>query len=303
MNKSYSDINAVVVGSINMDIIFSAERIPNVGENVLGNEYSYAFGGKGANQATALAKLGANVRMVGKVADDSNGAKLIKNLESNGIDTSFVDTTGTQTGLAAILVDGEGRNRIIVYEGANKEIYPSQAIKGIDDTTDLLLVQFETDEEVVTKSVSYAISKGITTVIDCGPAKNFNLEAMQGATIISPNESECLALTGISPDNEDNILKASQKLMERSLAKYVVLKLGERGCAIFDGNDLSLLPPYKTTVADTTAAGDCFTAAMALEYRKSKDILKACDLGNKAGAYAVSKMGAQSSMPSPEDLI
>lgn len=303
MSDLYKDINTVVVGSINMDIVFGMERVPDTGENLLGTTYSYAFGGKGANQATALAKLGANVRMVGKVADDTNGAKLIKNLEYNNVDTSFVDTTGSQTGLAAILIDGEGRNRIVVYEGANKEIEPNEAIKGIDDTIDLLLVQFETAEDVVIKSVNQAIEKNITTVIDCGPAKSFNLEAMQGATIISPNESECLALTGISPDNEDNILKASKKLMARSLAKYVVLKLGERGCAIFDGNDLSLLPAYKTTVADTTAAGDCFTAAMALEYRKSKDIFKACDLGNKAGAYAVSKLGAQSSMPSLEELL
>ena len=299
----YSKIKAAVVGSINMDIILGMQRVPEVGENVLGTEYSYSCGGKGANQASALAKLGAGTRMIGKVADDTNGRKLIENLESNGIDRSGVSTAGTQTGMAAIILDGDGRNRIVVYEGANAEIDPDEAAEFITDELDLLLVQFETAEEVVTRCVNRAISKGIITVIDCGPAKQFALENMQGATIISPNESETLALTGISPDSEEDVLKASQIIKERSKAEYVVLKLGERGCSIFDGNDLRIMPAYPADVVDTTAAGDCFTAAMALEYKRSGDIYKACDMGNKAGSIAVSRMGAAASMPGVEDLI
>ncbi|MBO5361232.1 MAG: ribokinase [Clostridia bacterium] len=299
----YSKIKAAVVGSINMDIILGMQRVPEVGENVLGTEYSYSCGGKGANQASALAKLGAGTRMIGKVADDTNGRKLIENLESNGIDRSGVSTAGTQTGMAAIILDGDGRNRIVVYEGANAEIDPDEAAEFITDELDLLLVQFETAEEVVTRCVNRAISKGIITVIDCGPAKQFALENMQGATIISPNESETLALTGISPDSEEDVLKASQIIKERSKAEYVVLKLGERGCSIFDGNDLRIMPAYPADVVDTTAAGDCFTAAMALEYKRSGDIYKACDMGNKAGSIAVSRMAAAASMPGVEDLI
>ena len=177
----YSKIKAAVVGSINMDIILGMQRVPEVGENVLGTEYSYSCGGKGANQASALAKLGAGTRMIGKVADDTNGRKLIENLESNGIDRSGVSTAGTQTGMAAIILDGDGRNRIVVYEGANAEIDPDEAAEFITDELDLLLVQFETAEEVVTRCVNRAISKGIITVIDCGPAKQFALENMQGA--------------------------------------------------------------------------------------------------------------------------
>ena len=299
----YSKIKAAVVGSINMDIILGMERVPDVGENVLGTEYSYSCGGKGANQASALAKLGADTKMIGKVADDTNGRKLIENLEANGIDRSGVSTAGTQTGMAAILLDGEGRNRIVVYEGANAEIDPDEAAEFITDELDLLLVQFETAEEVVTECVNHAISKGIITVIDCGPAKQFSLEKMQGATIISPNESETFALTGISPDSEETILRASEILKERSKAEYVVLKLGERGCAVYDGKDLRIMPPYPADVVDTTAAGDCFTAAMALEYKRSGDIYKACDMGNKAGSIAVSRMGAAASMPRVEELI
>ena len=125
---------------------------------------------------------------------------------------------------------------------------------------------------------------------------------MQGATIISPNESETKALTGILPDNEESILEASEILKTRSNAKFVVLKLGERGCSVFDGEKLTILPPYKTEVVDTTAAGDCFTAAMALEYVRTGDIYKACDIGNKAGAVAVSRMGAADSMPTISEL-
>jgi ribokinase len=283
-------------------MILTADRIPDVGENLLGNSYSYANGGKGANQATALARLGAEVKMIGKVGNDVNGKKLIENLKENNINTSGVSEEGSVTGLAAILIDKDGRNRIIVYEGANGEIDADEATKAIDDDTDLLLIQFETSEDVVTAVVNHAVSRNITTVIDCGPAKNFCLEKMQGATIISPNESETKALTGISPDNEETVLEASKILMTRSNAKFVVLKLGERGCSVWDGKTLRILPPYKTEVVDTTAAGDCFTAAMALEYVRTGDIYKACDMGNKAGAIAVSRMGAADSMPTFEEL-
>lgn len=298
----YKNISATVVGSINMDLILNMEKVPHVGENVLGTDYGYANGGKGANQATALAKLGAKVKMIGKVADDTNGAKLLENLKNNNIDISGVATDGSQTGLAAIILDGDGRNRIVVYEGANSEIEPERAVTDIGTEIDLLLLQFETNEDVVINCVNHAVKNDITTVIDCGPAKNFALEKMQGATILSPNESETKVLTGIYPDNEYNILKASKILEERSKAKYIVLKLGERGCALWDGNELELFPPYKSNVVDTTAAGDCFTAALALEYIKSGDIKKACDFGNKAGAIAVSRMGAQSSMPTIDEI-
>ena len=163
--------------------------------------------------------------------------------------------------------------------------------------------QFETNEEVVINCVNHAVKNGITTVIDCGPAKNFALEKMQGATILSPNESETKALTGIYPDNEENILNASKILEERSKAKYIILKLGERGSALWNGEKLKLFPPYKSNVVDTTAAGDCFTAALALEYIRSGDIEKACDFGNKAGSIAVSRMGAQSSMPTIQEIL
>ena len=299
----YKNIRAAVVGSINMDLILNMKKVPEVGENVLGTDYGYANGGKGANQATALAKLGARVKMIGKVADDSNGAKLLENLRNNNIDVSGVATDGSQTGLAAIILDGDGKNRIIVYEGANTEIEPKRAVNDMGTDIDLLLLQFETNEEVVVNCVNHAVKNGITTVIDCGPAKNFSLEKMQGATILSPNESETKALTGIYPDNDENILKASKILEERSKAKYIVLKLGERGSALWDGNELKLFPPYKSNVVDTTAAGDCFTAALALEYIRSGDIEKACDLGNKAGSIAVSRMGAQSSMPTIDEIL
>lgn len=298
----YSEIKTAVMGSINMDIILKADILPDVGENRLGSDYSYAFGGKGANQATGLARLGAQVRMIGKVGADTNGEKLIANLRKNGVDTSAVATDGTSTGLAAILIDGQGRNRIIVYECANSEIDPFLAEKNITEDLDILLVQFETKEEAVCAYVNEAIKKGVMTVVDCGPAKNFSLEKMQGMTIITPNENETEALTGIFPKDEETVLRASRILFERSKPQYVVLKLGERGCSIYDGKELHFMKPYPTKVLDTTAAGDSFTAAMALEYKKSGDIFRACDMGNKAGSIAVSRVGADASMPTAEEL-
>lgn len=298
----YKNIRAAVMGSINMDIILNMKKVPEVGENVQGTDYGYANGGKGANQAIGLARLGAKTKMIGKVADDVNGHKLIENLNKNTVDASDVSLDGSQTGLAAIMIDGEGRNRIVVYEGANSEIDPDEAADCITDI-DLLLVQFETNEDSVVKCINRAIEKGIITVIDCGPAKNFALERMQGATIISPNESETKALTGIYPDDEKSILEASEILSERSKAKFVVLKLGERGCSVWDGKELKIMPSYPSNVVDTTAAGDSFTAAMALEYIRSGDIYAACDMGNRAGSIAVSRMGAENSMPTAEEVM
>ncbi len=298
----YKNIRAAVMGSINMDIILNMEKVPEVGENVLGTNYGYANGGKGANQAIGLARLGAKTKIIGKVADDANGKKLLENLAKNNVDVSAVSVNGSQTGLAAIILDGEGRNRIVVYEGANAEIDADEAAESIDDSLDLLLVQFETREEVVIKTVNKAIEKNITTVIDCGPAKAFALEKMQGATIITPNESETKALTGIFPENEETILSASKILLERSKAKFAVLKLGERGCSVWDGKNLKIIPAYPSKVVDTTAAGDCFTAAMALEYIRSKDIISACEIGNRAGSIAVSRMGAEASMPTSDEI-
>ncbi len=298
----YKNIKAAVMGSINMDIILSAEKLPEAGENVLGSTYSYAYGGKGANQAIGLSRLGARVKMIGKVADDANGNRLIENLICNNVDASGVSKEGSSTGLAAILIDGEGRNRIIVYESANAEIVPAQAASHIEDDLDVLLVQFETNEEAVIRCVNAAKDKNIVTVVDCGPAKNFSLEKMQGMTILSPNENETEALTGIFPSDEKTALEASRVLYERSRAKFIVLKLGSRGCSLFDGNDITFFPSYPAKVLDTTAAGDSFTAALALEYVKSGDIRKACDMGNRAGSIAVSRVGAQFSMPTAEEL-
>lgn len=299
----YGSIKAAVMGSINTDIILNMNIVPEVGENVLGTTYGYANGGKGANQAVGLARLGAQVKMIGKVADDSNGHNLIENLQKNNVNASDVSLSGTQTGLAAIIIDGEGRNRIVVYEGANAEIDPDEAADSIKNETDLLLVQFETNEDAVVSCVNRAIEKKAVTVIDCGPAKNFALERMQGATIITPNESETKALTGIFPENEQSILEASKILESRSKAEYVVLKLGDRGCSVWNGKTLRIMPPYPCKVVDTTAAGDCFTAAMALEYVRTGDIYAACDMGNKAGSIAVSRMGADASMPTADELL
>ena len=298
----YRNIKAAVMGSINMDMILNMKKVPETGENVLGTNYGYANGGKGANQAVGLARLGAQTKMIGKVADDASGHKLLENLKKNNIDVSGVSLGGTQTGLAAIIIDGDGKNRIVVYEGANAEINPAEAASFIDNRLDLLLVQFETDEKVVSECVNKAVASGVITVMDCGPAKPFALENMQGITIITPNESETKALTGIYPETENDILEASKILFERSKAKYVVLKLGERGCSVFDGKDIRIMPAYESKVVDTTAAGDCFTAAMALEYIRTGDIFTACDMGNKAGSIAVSRMGADASMPSADEL-
>lgn len=295
-------IRAAVVGSINRDLICKTDRIPQAGENIVGKSYSYAFGGKGANQATALVKLGVKTKLIGKVADDANGRALVANLRQKGVDVTDVFTDGSQTGLGIIWLDAEGKNRILVFEGANTELTGSEATGALSDLPDILLVQFETTVEAVTESVKLATANNIISVVDCGPAKDFPLEKMQGMTIITPNESETEMLTGVLPDSRENIQKASEILIQRSNAKYAVLKLGSHGCSVWDGKELTLLPAIETETVDTTAAGDCFTAAMALEFALNGDIIEACKIGNAAGSFAVSRLGADSSMPTAEDL-
>ncbi len=294
------NVRALVVGSINMDLVISLDRNPEAGETVMGDTYSYIPGGKGANQAVAAARIGADVTFCGRVGNDANGSILIDNLNKNSIDTSFIKRDDTSpTGLAVIPVDKNGQNRIIVLPGANSCVLKEDVNDAFKDNQyDIVLLQLEVPLEIVYYTYNIAALKGIPVILDCGPAMEIDLSRFTGIKVISPNETEAYALTGVKIHNDETAVRAAQILYNSSKAEYVVIKLGGKGALLYDGKNHELIPAYKNiNVVDTTAAGDSFTAALAVKLIETGDIKESIKYANGVGAICVSRKGAQPSLP------
>jgi len=297
MNERKAKI--LVVGSINMDLVLQLDKSPDAGETVIGHEYSYIPGGKGANQAVAAARIGTEVVFCGRVGEDSNGELLLKNLQDNGIDTSFViKDNSSQTGLAVIPVESNGENRIIVMPGANMKVCESDVDKALESEYDAIMLQLEIPLDVVYYTIKKASQKGIKVVLDAGPAMSLDLKDLKGLNIISPNESETYALTGIKADSEENMVKAAKKMQDETGAGYVVIKLGKRGAMLYNKGEYEIFPTFEDVKPiDTTAAGDSFTAAMTSKIITGGDIEKAIKYAHAVGTICVSRKGAQPSLP------
>ncbi len=296
----------LVAGSSNIDFVLSTPYIPAPGETLLSEgEYGFTAGGKGANAAVAAAAFGSEVFFCSRVGDDAYGDNLLALFAEKGVDTRFVKVDRTeQTGLAAVLIEKDGTNRIIVYGGANKKICEADIENALSNCCpDAVMTQFEIAPEAVIAAAAGAAYDGIPLFVDAGAAKaDFPLEKLQQVEVFSPNENETEMLTGIRPNSIENCLRASMALCNRVDIKYVVLKLGSRGCYVYDGKYCDLISPVEVPVIDTTAAGDVFTAALTSEYLRSGDILSAARFANAAGALTVSKRGAVSAIPSLEDV-
>ena len=296
-------VKILVIGSINMDLVMSVERSPEAGETVVGRDYSYIPGGKGANQAVAAAKLGGEVTFCGRVGNDANGEILLTNLQNNNINTAFITRDhGNQTGLAAIPVEADGQNRIIIFAGANGCVSKEDVDKAMEQSYDAVMMQLEIPLDTVTHGFQRAKEKGIPVVLDAGPAMKINLKQFRGIHVISPNESETAALTGIEVNNMDSALKAAKYLSQETEAAYVVIKLGEKGALLYENGNYEILPAYQVKAVDTTAAGDSFTAALTLKMIEYGDIKKAIKYAHAVGALCVSKKGAQPSLPTSEEV-
>ena len=201
------------------------------------------------------------------------------------------------------MLEKNGANRIIVFSGANNKISDSDVEAAFSSYPDAVLTQFEIRPEAVINAARLANDEGLPLFVDAGPANaDFPLEKLERVEILSPNETETEILTGIRPNNLENCLRASMALCNRVDIKYVVLKLGSRGCYVYDGKYCDLVSPYEVPVVDTTAAGDIFTAALTTEYLRTGKILDAAKFANAAGALAVSKLGAVNSVPTEEEV-
>jgi ribokinase len=296
----------VVVGSSNTDMVLNVTNFPAAGETVLGSRFMTVQGGKGANQAVAAARLGADCRFVARIGDDTFGQTLLAGMKAVGINCDHVGVTeGVATGVALIVVDERGENAITVASGANAKlsIEDIEAAKPLIATAKVCLLQLEIPLETASYAIRMAKSLGVEVILDCAPAPDPATapQTLFEADILTPNETEAQILTGeqAAGKGESRLLAAA--LVERG-ARNIVLKLGEKGSLLFDGNHFEHVPPFKIMPVDTTAAGDAFSAALAVSRAKGIPLPEAVLYANAAGAAACLKFGAQPAMPTADEV-
>lgn len=292
MNKIF------VLGSMNMDMVMQAERLPLAGETIRGTGFFLNAGGKGANQAVAVKRSGGALKFCACVGDDVFGERLINTLREYEVDTENVRTIdGTSSGLAQITVVN-GNNRIILYGGANEcldaevaERFLAEAVKG-----DIFLTQLETAPAVVLRSLETAKARGMQTILNPAPAQNFSSEMLKFTDILIPNETEAMSISG-----KTDIEEAALALSER--VKEVIVTVGDKGCICSRGGSVSLHPCPQVSVVDTTAAGDTFCGAFAARLGKGYSMEESVGYALKAASLAVTKRGALQSIPSENEVL
>ena len=296
----------LVIGSANMDFSMNFYKMPERGETLVDDGgVAYVPGGKGANAAIAFKRLGAESVLCAKLGADVHGQKLYNYYKELGLNTSSVKVDhDNPTGLAVVMREGDGSNRIIVYPGANNHLTTEGIIEAFECNPDAVYLGFEIPFQMVVNAAKVAASKNIPIFIDAAPAnKEYDLEKLPPVEIFSPNETETFEYTGIMPNSMESSLRAALALSRKVKAKYIVIKQGARGAFLYDGKRYNTFPAIKTAkVVDTTAAGDAFTAALTLEYLRTQDIKEAIKYANAAGAITVSRPGAASSVPTAEEV-
>jgi len=293
----------LVIGSVNMDVVARVDRVPSPGQNVRGRDLRTIPGGKGANQAVAAARLGAETAFLGRVGDDGFGSRLRANLEAEGVGVDSLETVrDCASGVALILVDAAGENTIVVTPGANNRLTPDDvdAARGLVAAADAVVLQLEIPAETVARAVALAREVGTPTILDAGPPRKPVDEAAFDATVLTPNEAEAASLLAIEPGTL-GLEEMARELLACGPGA-VVLKAGPRGAVVARGNRCEGVPAFRINPVDTTAAGDAFTAALAVETVKGTDLAAAARVANAAGALACLKFGAQPSMPTADDI-
>lgn len=291
----------VVIGSINMDLVVRTERLPRPGETVRGGEFHTIAGGKGANQAVAAARLGADTYLVGRVGADDFGRRLRDAVEGNGVNIAHVSIDDDHpTGVAMIIVQASGENSIVVARGANDAVSPQdvQAASAVIAAAEVVLLQLEIPLETVAAALEAARAAGVKTVLDAGPACPLPEDLLRLPDVLSPNLVEAEVLLG---HPIPGALEAARELRACG-ALACVVKSGAEGCAWALSQDAGHIPAIPVEVVDTTAAGDAFTAALGVALAEGREVPAAAAWANYAGALAVTRLGAQPSMPTRREL-
>ena len=294
----------VVVGSLNMDLIFRSPRLPDAGETLLGGRFDTAFGGKGANQAVAAARLGAHTAMVGRVGDDTFGPTLRQGLIEDDIDVTHVRTDETAaTGVALILLEESGENRIVVASGANLQVTPAddvEAAGALIRSARLLLLQLEIPLAAVQRAAAIAREAGAQVLLNPAPAQPLPSDLLRNVDLLVPNQVEAAMLAELPPDTPPE--EAAQALRAAGAGK-VLVTLGSDGALLVSNQGVRRVPPFPTEVVDTTAAGDAFMGGLAAALIADRPLEEAVRWGNAAGSLACTKLGAQPSLPHREALL
>lgn len=297
--------HVVVLGSINVDTTYHVNRFPQPGETIAAQSKSSAPGGKGANQAVAAARSGAQTAFVGAVGSDNEGQYMLEALKENDIDTSHINIDKYHgTGSAAITLDANGQNDIMVYGGANQAMQPGEFgdLSELLAHTDFLIAQFETPQAVALDLFKQAKEQGVTTVLNPAPAHEIMPELLQYTDVIAPNETECALLTGIELTDEDSMLKSADYFRERGV-KHLLITLGDRGVFYATPDDHGLVSAFKVKAVDTTAAGDTFIGALCSQLEKDlANVEDSLRYAQRASSLTVQRMGAMPSIPTGEDV-
>ena len=294
----------MVVGSSNMDLVVKSPRIPAVGETILGRDFIMTPGGKGANQAVAAAKLGAEVYFIAKLGNDIFAEESLKNFEKEGVNTKYVvRTSEAPSGVALITVDDAGNNVIVVAPGANQMLSPNDVGKAEPDiaSSGAVVAQLEIPIQTVEFAARLANDSGVPFILDPAPAQRLGTTLLKMVDVLTPNETEAQILTGVNVTDEDSAGKAVKKLLECGV-KLVILTMGVKGFLLADNDRIEFVPAIKVNAVDATAAGDAFTGSLAVGLTQGKTLADAALFANYVAALSVTKMGAQSSMPTREEV-
>ncbi len=292
----------VVIGSANIDLVMRVPRCPKPGESLMGHSFMTVTGGKGANQALAAARLGAQVHFCGCVGDDDFGQQQRASLEADGVDVTRLKIHSTEaTGTAMIMVADSGQNSIVVTPGANAALLPEDIapMQSLIAGADVLLLQLEIPMETTIAALKMAREVGTLSIVDAGPAQQVPDELLKLCDVISPNETEAQTLChgAVTVNDLETAGQAAALLMNRGATK-AVMKLGSLG-SLYVGKEQCFAPAYTVDAVDTTAAGDAFTAALAV-YWNPDDIKSTLSMANATGALACTVAGAQPSLPTRE---
>ena len=293
-----------VVGSSNMDLVVKSTRIPAIGETILGGDFIMAPGGKGANQAVAAAKLGAQVFFIAKLGEDIFGSQSLDNFKKEGVNTKYViQTEEAPSGVALIMVDDDGNNLIVVAPGANNKLSPKDVKEAESDiaSSGALVAQLEVPIETIECAAGLANRSNVPFILDPAPAQKLSPQLLNMVDVLTPNETEAQILTGVEVKDRESAGVAAQKLLECGV-KNVILTMGADGYLTVSNEGKEFVPARKVKAADSTAAGDAFTGSLAVGLAQGKTLSEAALFANNVAALSVTKMGAQPSMPTLQEV-
>lgn len=298
-----------VLGSMNMDLVLKVKDMPKVGETILSKSFQKIAGGKGANQAVAAKRSGAEVFMISKIGKDENGRELRDKLVEDNIDVKYVFEDRIEpTGMALIMVNDNGNNSIIVNAGSNMTLTKEEihSAENLIKESDIIISQFETPENITIEAFKIAKENGKVTILNPAPAKKIKDELLNYTDIIVPNETEAELLTGIEIKDIEDAKKAGDIFLGKGV-KFAIITLGEKGAALIGKDFCEIVPAYRVNAIDTTAAGDSFIGGLSSKLDTKnlgrETLSSSIRFGNKVSSIAVQRKGAQPSIPYLKEVL